>query len=350
VSDVVTTSARVRVVPPGPPEGIVALTRRFSELGIGAASISLDAVLDAVDRFLPAESAGRREPTMLRELARAATGMAIATEQRALDAAEMVELTTQRAVAFGGQVPIVRDVLVGFGSFVGRWAARADVEQARRRAVTTDFFARLVPAVADALVERIDVAAIVRRVPLAEIVAAVDVDAVLDQVDLDAILAHVDVGALLGRIDVDALMARVDIDALLQRVDIGALMARIDVNSVVTRIDADALVRRVDANALIGRVDVTALIERVDLTPVVAEVLDEVDIGAVIRESTGSITNDAVDGARLTAMRLDGFVGRVADKVLLRRTSDRFGLPPAAPPDPPGGATGSVPPAPDDAS
>jgi hypothetical protein len=62
-------------------------------------------------------------------------------------------------------------------------------------------------------------------------------------------------------------------------------------------------------------------------------VLDEVDIGGIVRESTGSITSDAVDGARLTAMRLDGFVGRVADKVLLRRTSDRAGLPPLGPED-----------------
>jgi hypothetical protein len=337
VSDVVTTSARVRVVPPAAPEGIVALTRRFSELGIGAASISFDAVLDAVDRFLPAEPGGRREPTMLSELARAATGMAIVAEQRALDAAEAVELTAQRAVAIGGQVPIVRDVLVGVGSFVGRWSARADVEQARRRAVTAAFFARLVPAVADAIVERIDVAAIVRRVPLAEIVAAVDVDAVLEQVDLDAILAHVDVGALLDRIDVDAVMARVDIDALLARVDVEALMQRIDVNALVERVDADALVRRVDANAMVQRVDVAALLDRIDLTSIVAEVFDEVDIGAIVRESTGSITIDAVDGARLTAMRLDGFVGRVADRVLLRRTSARLGLPPevSAPADEP---------------
>jgi hypothetical protein len=288
VSDVVTTSARVRVIPPGPPEGVVALTRRFSELGIGAASISVDAVLDAVDRFLPAEPGGRRDPTILRELARAATGMAIVTEQRALDAAEAVELTAQRAVAIGGQVPIVRDVLVGFGSFVARWSARADLEEARRRAVTIDFFSRLVPAVADAIIERVDIGAVVRRVPLADIIAAIDIDALLDQVDMNAILAHVDVDALLERIDVDGIVARVDIAAML---------------------------------------------DRVDMTSIVGEVLDEVDIGGIVRESTGSITSDAVDGARLTAMRLDGFVGRVADKVLLRRTSDRAGLPPVRPED-----------------
>ena len=60
---------------------------------------------------------------------------------------------------------------------------------------------------------------------------------------------------------------------------------------------------------------------------IVSEVLDEIDIGAIVRESTGSITGDAVDGARVTAMRLDTFVGRVADRVLLRGANDRSGLP-----------------------
>ena len=36
---------------------------------------------------------------------------------------------------------------------------------------------------------------------------------------------------------------------------------------------------------------------RVDMVGIVAEVLDEIDIGAIVRESTGSITGDAVDGA-----------------------------------------------------
>jgi len=173
-------------------------------------------------------------------------------------------------------------VLVGFGSFVSRWSARADLEEARRRAVTIDFFSRLVPAVADAIIERVDIGAVVRRVPLAEIIAAIDIDELLDQVDMNAILAHVDVDALLERIDVDGIVARVDIAAML---------------------------------------------DRVDMTSIVGEVLDEVDIGGIVRESTGSITSDAVDGARLTAMRLDGFVGRVADRVLLRGAHDRSGLP-----------------------
>jgi hypothetical protein len=292
VPEIVTTDSRVRVLPAGPPEGVVSLSRRVSDLGLGAASIGVEAMLDAVERFRPNGSSERhRDPTVLREMARAATGMALVAEQRAVGVAEAMELGAQRAVEVGSQMPIVRDALVGFASFLGRWSARADIEQARRRAETTDFFARLIPAVVDAVIERIDVGAIVQRVPLAEILGAVDIDALLDQIDLNEVLQRVDVGRLLDRIDVEAVVDRVDADALIQRVDVQALLAR------------------------------------VDMVGVVSEVLDEIDIGAIVRESTGSITGDAVDGARVTAMRIDTFVGRVADRVLLRGANDRSGLP-----------------------
>ena len=67
--EIVNTSSRVRVLPPGPPDGIVALTRRVSDLGIGAASLSVEAALDAVDRFFATTPADRHDPTLLRELA-----------------------------------------------------------------------------------------------------------------------------------------------------------------------------------------------------------------------------------------------------------------------------------------
>lgn len=274
MSDIVTTTSEVRMLPAGPPEGVVSLSRRVSNLGIGAASIGIEAMLDAVERFRPNGSAERhRDPTLLREVARAATGMALVAEERALVVAESVEMGAQRAVEVGSQVPIVRDALVGFSSFLGRWSARADLEQARRRAETTDFFARMIPAVIDAVIERIDVAAVVERVPLADIVGALDIDALLEQVDLNELMAHIDV------------------DAIVQRVDMPAILAR------------------------------------VDMVGIVSEVLDEIDIGAIVRESTGSITGDAVDGARVTAMRIDTFVAKVTDRVLLRGAHDRSGLP-----------------------
>ena len=262
--------------------------RRASDVSVGLFSLSVGAVQAVFERFLPGPtSSDPHNESIARHLGRAATGVALVAEARALAAGEAVERMSQRAIDTARQVPVVRDVLVGIDSSMTRWAERGDAELERRQALVTEFATRMVPALIDAFFERVDLAALAARVPLADIVAAIDLDAILEHIDVDAILARVDVEALLARID------------------------------------ADALVSRVDADGLIRRVDVDALLHRIDLGPIVAEVLTEVDVGSIVRESTGSITGDAVDGARLTAMRLDGFVGRVADRILLRGAGDR---------------------------
>jgi hypothetical protein len=213
-----------------------------------------------------------------------------------MDAAEALERITQRSVDTARQVPVVRDVLIGFEASITRWAERGDVERARRQAVVTDFVSHVVPAIIQTVLERVDFGAVVARIPLAEIVGGVDLEAVMREVDLDAVLTHIDVDAILRQVDIDALLARIDLDGLMSRIDLDALLGRME------------------------------------LGPIVADVLDDVDIGAIVRESTGSISGDAVDGARLTAMRLDSFVGRVADRVLLRGKNDRNPSDPASDP------------------
>ena len=289
---------RLRVRAAGiPPDGIMPSARRTADLGIGFFSLSTRALREAVDRLLPDTATGdRRNPSAVRQLGRAAVGVALVAERRTMDLAEVVERATQRGVETARMVPVVRDVLVGVDASIARWSERGDLEQARREAVVVDFVGRLVPAVVDALLERIDVGAFIGRLPLADVLDAIDLDTLLDHVDLDAILARLDLNALLERVDVDALL---------------------------DRIDPNALIDRVDANRLMARVDLDAVLGQVQLGPIVADVLDEVDVGAIVRDSTGSITSDAVDGARLTAMRLDGFIGRVADRALLRGPRDR---------------------------
>jgi hypothetical protein len=57
---------------------------------------------------------------------------------------------------------------------------------------------------------------------LAQAVAERVVALVVDALDIDAILAKVDVDALLARIDVDALIERIDIEKLLKRIDMSS--------------------------------------------------------------------------------------------------------------------------------
>ncbi len=258
------SARRVRVLPPrpGPPaDGVSLAVRRASDVGVGFLSLSISGGQAIFDRFLPgAVPANPHHESIARQIGRAATGIALVAESQALAACETLERLGQHAIGTARQVPVVRDVLVGIDSSMTRWAERGDAELERRQAVVTDFVAGALPALVDAVFERVDFTALAVRLPVAEIVAALDVNAILEVVDVNTILRHVDVDALLARID---------------------------------------------------------------LGPIVAEVLTEVDVGGIVRESTGSITNDAVDGARLTAMRLDGFVARIADRILLRGTDDR---------------------------
>lgn len=261
--DLTTHNVRVRTVSARDPEpaSIAAATQRATDLGIGAISLSTRAFADLLDRYWPgAPPPNRARPSITQRVARAATGIALATERRVLAAGTAFELGAQRAIDTGRQIPIVRDVLVGIDASLDRWGEHADLETARSEQEVTSFVTQVVPAIVNGVLERIDI------------------NGVLDQVDIDRLLNQVDIDHLLDRIDIDRLMSRVDVEALLQRVELG---------------------------------------------PIVTDVLDEVDIGGIVRESTGSITGDAVDSARVTAMRLDGFVGRIADRLLLRGGEDR---------------------------
>jgi hypothetical protein len=99
------------------------------------------------------------------------------------------------------------------------------------------------------------------------------------------------------------------------------------VEKIIDRVDVEKIIDRVDVDAIVGRVDVSAIMGRVDIAPMANEIINEVDIGAIVRQSTGSITGDAIEGGRVTAMRLDGFVDRVVDRVLFRRKGRNLEVP-----------------------
>jgi hypothetical protein len=91
------------------------------------------------------------------------------------------------------------------------------------------------------------------------------------------------------------------------------------VQRIIDRVDVNGIVARVDIDSIMARVDMDTIMNRIDIVPIAQEVITEVDIGSIVRASTGSIGGDARDSARITSMRVDGFVGKVADRVLFRR-------------------------------
>ncbi len=193
---------------------------------------------------------------------------------------------------------------------VARYGELRRVELTRRVADLLDV---LVPAVAVALVRRLDIAELVR-----------------EHIDLEGVLLEVDVDSVAGRLDVNSVAARLDVDAVIQRLDL---------NEIVRKgVDLDGLVGTVDIDAAAARLDLEAVIGRVDLAGLARQVLEEIDLPEIIRESTGSMASDTLRGVRMQTISADDAVGRAVDKLRLRRTR-RNGVATTVEPGPPPGAS-----------
>ena len=197
------------------------------------------------------------------------------------------------------------------------WLARVAQRGALRRAELTRRLAELldvlVPVVAVAVVRRVDVVALVR-----------------DHIDLEGVMLEVDLDAVAGRLDVNSVAARLDVEAVIQRLDL---------NEIVRQgVDLDGLVGTVDLDAAAAKLDLEAVIGRVDLAGLARQVLEEIDLPEIIRESTGSMASDTLRGVRMQTISADDAVGRAVDRLRLRRAR-RNGVATTAEPGPPPGAS-----------
>ncbi|HEY6794362.1 MAG TPA: hypothetical protein VI248_06735 [Kineosporiaceae bacterium] len=139
---------------------------------------------------------------------------------------------------------------------------------------------------------------------------------------LDALVPEI-VDALLDRVDITAVIQdRVDLDAVVAGVDVEAVVAGVDVNRVARRIDLDDAAARLDVDAIIRRVDLDAIVDRLELARLAEQVIDDVDLPEIIRESTGAVASETVQTMRLRGVAADDVVGRAVDR-LLRRSGRR---------------------------
>ena len=226
-----------------------------------------------------------------RLLAAAAFGLAVEAQRRSLGAAAAVAgrigwplrvLARPAMAVTRGSVAVARHHLDLDG-----WAARGLAEQRRAQEAA----ARAVRALIAALVA-----------------------AVIDEIDLDQVVARVDLNRIVERINPNQIAARIDLDEIVLRIDVDAIAERIDLNAIVSRIDLDAIVARVDLDAILARVDLPGLTE---------QVIDEVDLGEIIRESSSTMASETVDALRVQGMRVDGLVSRIVDRLLLRQGQQR---------------------------
>ena len=134
---------------------------------------------------------------------------------------------------------------------------------------------------------------------------------ILDQIDFEAVVDQVPIETILDHVDVDDVIKRVDLDAVVQRIDVNEIAERLDLNAVASGIDVDAVVARVDLDAIVSRIDVAGLAQ---------EVIDDIDLPEIIRESSGSMASETVQEIRVLSINADRFVARLVDRILRRRT------------------------------
>jgi hypothetical protein len=138
----------------------------------------------------------------------------------------------------------------------------------------------------------------------------------------------------------NAVLDRIDLTALVEeRVDVQTIASGLDLDAIAARLDVDAVAARLDLDAVVGRMDLTRIARQViaelDLAAIARDVIDELDLPALIRESTEGVTGEAVDDLRYGAVDADRAVARVVDRILRR---DRRTGPAAPAVDDPGAA------------
>jgi predicted RNase H-like nuclease len=120
------------------------------------------------------------------------------------------------------------------------------------------------------------------------------------------------------------------VEEVINAIDLDAIVGRVDLDAAVAGVDLDAAVAGVDIDAIAARLDLDAVIARVDLVAMVEEVIDAIDLPAIIRDSSGSMASETIRGARMTGISADEAISRSLENHLFRLRRKR--VPPEAPP------------------
>jgi hypothetical protein len=143
----------------------------------------------------------------------------------------------------------------------------------------------------------------------------------------EATAAAGEFGARLERVIVQAALESMDITEIVRdRINLNSLVDEINVERIVARLDPNEIAERIDVDRVAARLDIDALIARVDLPHLVQEVLDEIDLPDLIRESTGTLTADAIEEVRYVSVNGDQMIARVVDR-FIRRNRRRLDAP-----------------------
>jgi hypothetical protein len=99
-----------------------------------------------------------------------------------------------------------------------------------------------------------------------------------------------------------------------------AALEPLDLTTLVSEsVDLDVIAEKIDVDRVAQRLDLDAIIKKLDLPKLVEEVLAEIDVADLIRESTGTLTGEAIDEVRYVSVDADRVVARLVDRVIRRR-------------------------------
>ncbi len=114
-------------------------------------------------------------------------------------------------------------------------------------------------------------------------------------------------------------------DAIIERIDLtDVVIDQVDLHRVVTAaLDSldltEVVLQRVDLDAIVGAADIEAVIDRVPILPLANYVVDEIDLPQIIRDSTSGIAGDALNTMRRQSAGADNLVSRVVDRATFRK-------------------------------
>jgi hypothetical protein len=90
---------------------------------------------------------------------------------------------------------------------------------------------------------------------------------------------------------------------------------------VVVPAAVEQVLQRLDLTAIVEKyVDITDIVESIDLASITNEVIAEIDLPEIIRQSTGSVASETLRGVRMQAITADDAVSKLSERFRLRRT------------------------------
>jgi hypothetical protein len=100
----------------------------------------------------------------------------------------------------------------------------------------------------------------------------------------------------------------------------------------LTQASMTRVIDQIDIDDIVARVDVDSILAKVDTVALAREVIKALDIPDMVRQQSGNLAAEGIEGLRLQGMQADRIVARVIDTVLGRKT--RQTSPPLGQPGP----------------